>query len=60
VSERYFARGSCADWAAGTSGVYLATGDSRPSQQWPPEVLPTFLDLQVLTPATHEQATLLP
>jgi hypothetical protein len=61
VRERYFARGdSCADWPAGTSGIYLATGDSRISEQWPTDVLPDFLDLQVLTPATDEQQASLP
>jgi hypothetical protein len=60
VRERYFARGdSCAEWPAGRSGTYFAAGDPRPSETWPPEVLPNFLDLQVLTPASDEQRDVL-
>ena len=59
VRERYFARGSCEDWPVDTSGVFDAAGDPRVSKTWPAEVLPNFLDLQVLTPAGPDRATLL-
>jgi hypothetical protein len=60
VRERYFARGSCADWPVGISAVFEAAGDARVSKAWPAEVLPNFLDLQVLTAAAPERAALLP
>jgi hypothetical protein len=60
VRDRYFAHGSCADWPVGTSGVFEAAGDPRVSNAWPAEVLPNFLDLQVLTPSGPERAALLP
>jgi MFS family permease len=60
VHERYFARGSsCADWTPGKSGVYLAAGDPRSSKAWPAEVLPNFLNLQLLGPATQVQQAML-
>jgi hypothetical protein len=59
VRERYFARGSCAEWPVGESGIYVARGDPRVSSDWPADVLPNFLDLQVLTPAKDEQRAVL-
>ena len=60
VREGYFARGSCADWPVGRSGVFEAARDPRVSKAWPAEVLSNFLDLQVLAPAGPDRATLLP
>lgn len=61
VKERYFvAGGTCADWPEGRGGVYRAQGDPRRSKEWPAEVLPNFLDLQVLTPAPESLARALP
>ena len=59
VRERYFARGACADWPVGTTGVFDAAGDPRSSKAWPPDVLPNLLDLQVLTPSSPDRAALL-
>jgi MFS family permease len=59
VRERYFARGTCADWPVGKSGVFDAAGDARPSKTWPPDVLPSLLNLQVLTPSSTDRAALL-
>jgi hypothetical protein len=59
IRNRYFARGSCADWPAGTSGVFDTAADPRVSKAWPAEVLPNFLNLQVLTPAGPDRAALL-
>lgn len=61
VQERYFAPGgTCADWPAGRGGVFRAVGDPRTSKEWPAEVLPNFLNLQVLSPAPDELAAMLP
>ena len=59
VRERYFARGACADWPVGTTGVFDAAGDPRSSKTWPPDVLPNLLNLQVLTPSSPDRAALL-
>lgn len=59
VRERYFARGTCAEWPVGTTGVFDAGGDPRPSVAWPPDVLPNLLNLQVLTPSGPDRAALL-
>jgi MFS family permease len=59
VRERYFARGTCADWPVGTTGVFDAAADPRPSAAWPPDVLPSLLNLQVLTPSGPDRAALL-
>jgi hypothetical protein len=59
VRERYFARGSCADWPVDQRGIYVASGDPRVSSDWPADVLPNFLALQVLKPATEEETAIL-
>lgn len=60
VKDRYFVGGAtCEDWPAGKTGLYAAQGEKRGSKAWPSEVLPNFLDLQVLSPAGAEQVALL-
>jgi len=43
----------------GTTGVFDAGGDPRPSVAWPPDVLPNLLNPQVLTPSGPDRAALL-
>jgi hypothetical protein len=58
VQERYFMRGvSCAE-QTGRTVVYAARGEE--SKGWPADKLSNFLNLQVLQPATAQQAGFLP
>lgn len=58
VAERYFLRGkSCAD-VLGTSGVFVTSGED-PGKDWPTRRLSVFLGLQLLRPASPEEARLL-
>lgn len=58
VQEQYFLRGaSCAE-QIGRTALYAARGEE--SKGWPAEKLPNFLNLQVLQPATAQQAGFLP
>jgi hypothetical protein len=59
VRRRYFARGTCTDWPVGTTGIFDAAGDPRVSKTWPADVLPSFVNLQVLSPARPARAALL-
>ena len=61
AEQRYFAQAwgtTCDQYETGKRGLYLAKGES--AQQWPPEVLSNFLDLQVLQPVAAEYRPLLP
>jgi hypothetical protein len=57
VSERYFVRGSCDAYRTGTRDLYAPQWEA--SSVTPPDILPTFLGLDVLEPVPERYRVLL-